>query len=135
MSSAPPSPSKQGPTAPTTGKELGFFAVPTCEWDPADGNGSGWVMGTVTFTEQGCPVMSSSDRTKTTLSASSFPTRKDSLNPHTATGAVIYSTFGDGTSGTVAEDGQLIGFHGRTAPADDNHWKAQCAQSPVDAVF
>jgi len=131
---APPLPARPGPTAPTTAGELGYFPVPSYEWKP-DAGGPDFVTGTVTMADGRCPVMTTSAGDHERAVGLVLPDAEGFQHPQQAPRAVIYSTSPSGTSGLMVEDGQLTGFHGRTASSDDSAWAAVCARVPVDSVF
>ncbi len=131
---APLAPATPGPTALSTAKELGYFPVPTYEWK-ADVDSAGFVTGTVTFAGGRCPVMTTSTGGHEQRVGLVFPNAEGYQHAPQAPRPVIYSSLPTGTSGSMVEDEQLTGFHGRRASADDSNWAALCATVPVASVF
>jgi hypothetical protein len=131
---APPRPARPGPTAPSTAGELGYFPVPSYEWTP-DAGGPDFVTGTVTMADGRCPVMTTSAGDHERDVGLAFPNAEGFQHAQQAPRTVIYSTLPSGTSGLMVEDGQLTGFHGRTASSRDSAWAALCTKVPVDSVF
>lgn len=131
---SPPLPAQQGPTVPSTAGELGYFPVPTYEWKPAAG-GPDFVTGTVTFAGGRCSVMATSQSDDEQLVGLVFPNAEGFQHAQQAPRPVIYSTSPNGTSGSMVEDEQLTGFHGRTGSSNDSAWSALCTKVPVDSVF
>lgn len=131
---APPAPAHPGPTAPSTAEELGYFPVPTYEWK-ADGDSAGFVTGTVSFVGGRCPVMTTSTGAHEQRVGLVFPNAEGYQHDQRAPRPVIYSSLPSGTSGSMVEDEQLTGVHGRTASRNGSSWVALCATVPVDSVF
>ena len=134
LSASPPRPAQPGPTAPSTAEELGYFPVPTYEWKPG-GAAADFVTGMVTFAGGRCPVMTTTKGGHEQRTGLVFPNAEGFRHPQQAPRPVIYSSLPTGTSGSMVEDDQLTGFHGRTASPNDDSWTALCAKVPVDSVF
>ncbi|GAA4398955.1 hypothetical protein GCM10023153_24410 [Ornithinibacter aureus] len=131
---SPPLPAQPGPTAPSTAAELGYFPVPTYQWQP-DGGGPDFVTGTVTFADGRCPVMTTSQGDDVQHIGLVFPNAEGFRHAQHAPRPVIYSTLPSGNGGLMVEDEQLTGFHGRTGSSNDSAWAALCTTVPVDSVF
>ena len=132
---SPPLPAQPGPTAPSTAAELGYFPVPSFEWNPADGVGSDFVFGMVRFAAGRCPVMTTSQGADEQRVGLVFPNAEGFQQRQPAPRPVIYSSFPKGSRGLMVEDEQVRGFHGRAALSADSRWAALCAKTPVDSAF
>lgn len=138
LTEAPAPPDEPGPTAPTTDEELGFYEVPTFEWDPAEGGDAAEVTGTVRFTDEGCPVLEQETEDGTQLVGLVLPNAQG----HDGSSGIapdgirrVYSWLPGGAGGGVmVEDGEPFssggGYHDATHPT----WTAVCRDSPVDSV-
>jgi hypothetical protein len=135
LTEAPAVPTEAGPTAPASDEELGYYAVPAFPWDPADGRGDALLEGTVTFTDEGCPVVESEQDEQSRVTGLIFPNAEGYRDPRDEDVQGIYSSFPNGSDGAMAFAGAAISYRGREAGAGDARWTAVCADAPVDAVF
>lgn len=113
-----PAPAGDLPSAPSTAAKLGWFPVPTFEWDPAEGGDAALVEGTVTFLGQ-CPVIEA-DGVVTGLilpNADGFRQSDGTLS--------VYSWFPDGSSGLMVMDGEAVSYGGGYGPPDER-WTDLC---------
>ena len=136
LAEAPPRPSVAGPTAPTTGTELGYFPVPTFAWEPSQGGDAAVVSGTVTFTAQGCPLLRPDAGGASAAVGLLFPNAEGYRDPRVGAepGPFVYSTFATGAV-MMAMDGDLAAYRGGSGPGDDERWTARCGDTPVESVF
>lgn len=130
LTEVPEPPATDLPTAPSTAEELGWFDVPTYEFDPESPRQEALIEGTVEFTDEGCPYVET-DGVRTGLV---FPNAEGFDNPDADDLLRVYAHFDDGTSGVMAEEGQPISWGGGGAP-DEEMWTPVCPESPVDSVF
>lgn len=135
LTEAAPAPDEPGPTAPTSDEELGYYKVPTFEWDPADGGEEALIEGPVTFTDEGCPIIESQADDQPVVTGLIFPNAEGYRNPHDEDVPMIYSSFPNGTSGMMAMEGEMLSYGGGGGPADDERWTSVCGESSIDAVF
>ncbi len=131
LTQAPPAPSEPGPTVPTTDEELGWYDVPTFEWDPEEGGDGAEVAGTVRFTDEGCPVLEQETTDGTQRVGLILPNAEG----HDDGTRRVYSWLPDGSGGGVmAEDGEPFSASGGYLPAPHAIWTGACPDSPVDSV-
>lgn len=135
LNQAPAAPSEAGPTAPSTDEELGWYEVPTFQWDPAEGGDGALIEGRVTFTEEGCPVIESKTEGALVVTGLIFPNAEARQDPQDGNVRMVYSSFPNGTTGMVAMEGEDISYGGGSGPGYDQLWTSVCSESPVDAVF
>lgn len=135
LTQAPAAPSEAGPTAPTTDEEIGWYEVPSFEWDPAEGGEEALIEGTVTFTEEGCPVIEAKPGGNNVVTGLIFPNAEGLQSPRDGDVSMVYSTFPNGNTGMVAMEGEDISYGGGSGPGDDELWTSVCSESPVDGVF
>lgn len=130
LTESPAPPVTDLPTAPTTAEELGWFEVPTFEWEPRQGGDGSQVQGVVEFTDEGCPYVET-DGVRTGLV---FPNAEGFENPQQDEPRMVYATFESGTSGAIAIEGEH-GSWGGGGAAGREFWAPVCQESPVDNVF
>lgn len=127
----PDPPAEAGPTEPTTDEELGWFDVPTFEWDPEQGGDAAEVEGVVSFTDEGCPVLEQETAEGIHRVGLILPNAEG----HQVDGVRrIYSWSPDGGGGAMAEEGESFSSAGGYQDATDPIWTAACPNSPVDSV-
>lgn len=134
LTTDPPPPDDPAPTRVATEEEMGRYAVPTLDWDPAAGGETALLEGTVTMTEDGCAVVLSGEPPRTTglVLPHAHGQYLDDGRP------VIYSEFPDGSGALMAEEGLEVSFAGgSTARAGElgEQWDRLCPASPVDSLF
>lgn len=66
LTSDPPPPDEPVPTRVASEEEMGWYDVPTFQWDPAEGGDAALLEGTVSMTADGCAVIQSDDPPRTT---------------------------------------------------------------------
>lgn len=118
LDDVPAMPAGNLPTAPSTAVELGWFPVPTFEWDPVEGGDAALVGGTVTFLGQ-CPVIEA-DGAVTGLI---LPNAEGFRQPDGALS--VYAWFPDGSSGLMVMDGEEVSYGGGYGPPDAR-WTELC---------
>ena len=128
----PPPPAGPVPTRAATAEELGWYAVPTFTWDPAQGGDQALVEGTVTMSADGCPTIVDADGTTGLV----LPNARGQRDPAGGV-AMILSSFPDGPEAVMATDGDLVSFAGGTGAGADivDQWENLCPDSPVDRLF
>lgn len=119
LDSAPALPAGDLPRAPSTAAELGWFPVPTFEWDPAQGGDAALIEGNVTF-HGTCPVIEA-DGVVTGLI---LPNAVGFRQPGGTLSA--YAWFPDGSSGLMVMEGEAVSFGGGYGPPDDPRWTELC---------
>lgn len=133
MTGDPPAPDGPVPTRAATAEELGWYAVPTFEWDPAQGGDSALLEGSVTMTADGCATIVTDDGTTGLV----LPNARGKREPSVGT-VMILSTFPDGTQTNMAMDGDPVSFAGgESGDSGDvaEQWDSLCPDSPVDRLF
>lgn len=133
LTEAPVPPSRPGPTAPSTAEELGFYPVPTFEWDPEQGSDSSLIEGTLAFTDEGCPVIETESDGQTTVTGLVIANAEGFRDPADGT-TIVYVKNPDG-SGIGLFEGDEVTLGGVNHEATDPRWTDICVQSPVDQVF
>lgn len=132
LAEAPAPPQADLPTAPTTAEELGWFPVPTYQFDPDGAREDALIEGTVEFTDENCPYVET-DGVRTGLI---LPNAEGRRTPDGDGRRLVYASFPtQGATGLMAEEGQPVAWGGGGGAADDERWTSVCGQSPVDAVF
>lgn len=126
----PPVPPTGLPTAPSTSQELGWFDVPTFEFDQDGPREDALVEGVVQFTDDGCPYV----ETDGWLTGLVFPNAEGFQNPDADEPRMVYTSFPDGSSGVMAVEGEPVSWGGGGGAADDERWTSVCS-TPVDSVF
>lgn len=131
----PPLPDSAPPTRVASAEERGWYAVPTFEWDPAQGGDNALLAGTVTMTEDGCAVIDDGAAPIGLVLPNAVGLRG---GPAGDDGPVIYASFPDGSQTAMAQDGLEGSYGGGEAGEGSEHWTtwAQlCPDSPVDALW
>jgi hypothetical protein len=121
LTEAPPVPDQPGPTAPTSDEELGWYEVPTFEWDPEQGGDAAQIEGRVLLSPAGCPLLHTDDGQVVALV---FPNAEGREEPDRQ---AIWGTVG-GTHGVFVEDGQQASFGGGHG-ARHQDWERLCGTS------
>lgn len=113
--------------------ERGWYAVPTFEWDPADGGDAALLEGTVSMTDDGCATVESADGVVGLVLPNAWGKHPEG----DAGGVAIYSWFPD-SSGLMAEEGLRVSYGGGFTELTSEfgeQWQTLCPDSPVDALF
>lgn len=129
LTEAPPPPTEDLPTAPSTAEELGWFPVPTYEFDLEAPRQGALIEGVVRFTDEGCPFVEADGMTTGLV----FPNAEGWRAPGTDDPRIVYAYFSDGSMGMMAEEGQSISWGGGGA-SDEELWTSVCS-APVDSIF
>lgn len=133
MTGDPPPPDGPVPTRAATAEDLGWYAVPTFAWDPAQGGDSALLEGTVTMTADGCATIVTDDGTTGLV----LPNARGKREPSGGS-AMILSTFPDGSTTNMAMNGDPVSFAGGTAGDSGDvveQWDSLCPDSPADRLF
>ncbi|KAB7741969.1 hypothetical protein GA707_17405 [Nostocoides sp. F2B08] len=129
----PPPPPEPVPTRAASAGELGWYAVPTFSWDPAQGGDQALIEGTVTMTADGCATVVREGEVVGLV----LPNARGKRDPD-GDDAMILSSFPDGTETNMAMHGDPVSFAGSatedSGPVVDQ-WTTLCPESPVDGLF
>lgn len=133
LSSVPPIPQQELPDAPSSDAALGYFEVPTFEWDGEDGGDGAVLTGTLTF-DGDCPVVVAHVEGSATRVGALFPHAEGHRNPDDPPGAMVRMEFPDG-SGMGLLEGEPIEAGGGYGPSGVDTWHRLCGQVEVDDTF
>ena len=129
----PAPPEEPAPTRVATDEERGLYAVPTFEWDPAQGGDGALLEGTVTMTADGCATVRQEGRAIGIVLPNATGMKGDWPG-----GAAIMAGFPDGSETVMAHEGLEVSYGGGfvdAAAGDDWGWGRLCPGSPVDELF
>ncbi len=120
------------PTRLPTAEDLGWYDVPTFDWNPEDGGDGALLEGSVSLTEDGCAVVEH-ESTRTGLV---LPNARGHRGDYPG-GAAIFATFPH-VEAVIAEAGAGAayngGFRDNTSELGEE-WTRLCPGSPVDDLF
>lgn len=133
LSSVPPIPQQELPDAPSSDAALGYFEVPTFEWDGEDGGDGAVLTGTLTF-DGDCPVVVAHVEGSATRVGALFPHAEGHRNPDDPSGAMVRMEFPDG-SGMGLLEGEPIEAGGGYGPSGVDTWQRLCGEIEVDDTF
>lgn len=131
----PPVPDPAPPTRVASAEERGWYAVPTFEWDPAEGGDSALLVGTVTMTDDGCAVIDDGAASTGLVIPNAAGLRGAQAGDD---GPIIYASFPDGSQTAMASDGLEGSYGGGEVGEGSEHWASWaqlCPSSPVDALW
>lgn len=133
--SDPPVPDPARPRRVASAEERGWYAVPTFEWDPAEGGDGALLVGTVSMTEDGCAVIDDGAAATGLVIPNAAGLRGGQAGDE---GPVIYASFPDGSQTAMASDGMEASYSGGDAGEASEHWTSWdrlCPDSLVEHLW
>lgn len=133
VTTSPAGPDQALPTALPSDHELGYYAVPTFAWDPEQNRDTSRIEGRVNFTDEGCPVVDLGELESSV--GLIFPNAEGHRSPQNPGRSTVQGSFPNGTSGTMAINGEKVSLGGGYRQADDERWTSVCRDAPVERTF